>query len=331
MRSPTLNELPPPPPGKTGWPWTEATLPAPARMLDGRPWPRISILTPSYNQGQFIEETIRSVLLQGYEDLEFIIIDGGSSDQTIDVIKRYSIWLSYWTSEKDKGQSDALNKGLRFATGDIVAWVNTDDFYFPGVFNAVADAFAISERGRFWYMTAVNVIDLEDGRHEILKQVEHGHLVDLLPLDRYVHSAGVFWSRVIAQRAGDFDVDLHFGFDKEYWMRLIDLGYIGIVDNSVISAAYRLHPASKTVSANLYFRYEWAKIGLDYSKRAGVDETGVNQLKEQFIDTAIRLGCSASLSVKRRVMYLWECFLMNPSVLARRNWVSSVFRLLLGR
>src|SRR4030042_6265175 len=126
MRCPTLKELPSPPQGKTGWPWTEESPQLHNTMPDGSPWPKISIVTPSFNQGQFIEETIRSVLLQGYSDLEYIIIDGGSKDDSIELIRKYEKWLTYWVSEPDHGQSHAINKGFRKASGEIVAWLNSD-------------------------------------------------------------------------------------------------------------------------------------------------------------------------------------------------------------
>ena len=90
---------------------------------DGSAWPRISIVTPSYNQGQFIEETIRSILLQGYPDLEYIIIDGGSTDQSVEIIRKYEPWLTYWVSEKDRGQSHAINKGFERASGEIRGYI----------------------------------------------------------------------------------------------------------------------------------------------------------------------------------------------------------------
>src|SRR5262245_16909311 len=138
MRCPTLAELPPPPVGKIGWPWTIETLKLPSVSSDGLPWPSISIVTPSYNQGQFIEETIRSVLLQGYPNLEYIIIDGGSKDQTVDIIHKYEPWLTYWVSRKDRGQAHAINDGLRRASGTIFNWINSDDVLAPNALATIA-------------------------------------------------------------------------------------------------------------------------------------------------------------------------------------------------
>ncbi len=123
----TLQNLPTPPEDKTGWPWTEQTEVFTDKMPDGSDWPRISIVTPNYNYGHFIEETIRSVLLQGYPNLEYIVIDGGSTDNSIEIIKKYEKWLFYWVSEKDTGQSNAINKGIRKSTGIIFNWINSDD------------------------------------------------------------------------------------------------------------------------------------------------------------------------------------------------------------
>ena len=148
MRCPSLSELPPPPPGKActepgrsaGWPWTEESPQLPDTMPDGRPWPRLTVITLSYNQGHYIEETLRSVLLQGYPNLQFIAVDGGSTNETVPLIRRYEQWLASWTSERDSGQSEAINKGLRGATGQWVMWLNSDDLLLPGALTAIGVA-----------------------------------------------------------------------------------------------------------------------------------------------------------------------------------------------
>jgi glycosyltransferase involved in cell wall biosynthesis len=138
MHYPNLSELPPPPAGKTGWPWTQESKLLPEQMPDGSKWPQISIVTPNYNCGRFLEETIRSVLLQGYPNLEYIVIDGGSTDNSVEIIKKYEPWLTYWVSEPDKGQVDAINKGLQRVTGQWFNWLNGDDILLSGSLKTLA-------------------------------------------------------------------------------------------------------------------------------------------------------------------------------------------------
>ena len=146
MHCPTFADLPPPPEGKNGWPWTVETPPLPPTRSDGSAWPRISIVTPSYNQGQFIEETIRSVLLQGYPDLEYIIMDGGSTDGAVDIIRKYERWLIHWQSSPDGGQSAAINEGLRYASGSWGNWLNSDDLLTDGALAQIATAIATADK-----------------------------------------------------------------------------------------------------------------------------------------------------------------------------------------
>jgi len=217
LRCPTLSELPPPPPGKTGWPWTEESPQLPDTMPDGRPWPRVSIVTPSYNQAQFIEETIRSVLLQGYPNLEYIIIDGGSTDSSVGIIKKYEPWLSYWVSEPDRGQAHAINKGFQKATGEILTWLNSDDVYLPGAARTAVKCL-ISQPETAMVYGDCRIID------------EHSQVIDLwkspdfslaeLPFKCFIPQQTVFFRREVLDQVGLLKTDLHYALDYDLWLRL---------------------------------------------------------------------------------------------------------------
>ena len=125
-------DLPPPPPGLSGWPWTEGSAPLPESMPGGRPWPRVTVVTPSYNQGEFLERTIRSVLLQAYPRLEYIVIDGGSNDGSREIIEKYARHLAYRVSEPDRGYVHAINKGFRRATATYSAGSTATTSTCPG-------------------------------------------------------------------------------------------------------------------------------------------------------------------------------------------------------
>src|SRR5690606_17858667 len=116
-------------------------------LPDGRAWPRITLVTPSYNQGRFIEATLRSVVRQGYPNLEWLVYDAVSHDESVRHIQRYAAWMTAWTSEPDRGQSHALNKGFARATGDILGWLNSDDLLLPGALARVAEVFAAHPEG----------------------------------------------------------------------------------------------------------------------------------------------------------------------------------------
>lgn len=202
MRCPTLQDLPSPPPGKTGWPWTEESPQLSHLMPNGALWPRISIVTPSYNQGQFIEETIRSVLLQGYPDLEYIIIDGGSTDDSVEVIRRYEQWITYWVSEKDKGQAHAINKGFTRSTGNVVAWLNSDDIYFPEIIKYVADQYRKDPKKDFWLVAGIEYFDNETGERVVDYQKPWYAVADWVLGNANPNQQGSFWGRPIINDAG---------------------------------------------------------------------------------------------------------------------------------
>jgi glycosyltransferase involved in cell wall biosynthesis len=210
-----LSELPPPPPGKTGWPWTEAT-PPPAEHTAER-WPSIGIVTPSYNQGEFIEQTIRSVLLQGYPRLEYVVIDGGSTDNSADVIRKYAPWLTHWVSERDRGQSHAINKGFARLGADVVNWLNSDDILAAGALQKVGQAFAamaetdvVVGRCRYEYLfdPAANHLDQPGPTPERLA---------LMPVITALTQPSCFYRRTLLDRPQPIDESLHVKMDYDLW------------------------------------------------------------------------------------------------------------------
>lgn len=218
MRCPTLSELPSPPAGKTGWPWTEERPPIPDSMHNSLPWPRISIVTPSYNQGQFIEETIRSVLLQGYSDLEYIIIDGGSTDDSVDIIRKYEPWLAFWKNEPDRGQSHAVNKGWKRSTGELTAWLNSDDVYRPNAICKMAEVFRQYPKT----VVVIGACAITDARLNVLRHKKPKYLdaEDLMLGGSVPGQPSVFIRTRLVEEIGGLDESLHYVLDWEYWLRI---------------------------------------------------------------------------------------------------------------
>jgi glycosyltransferase involved in cell wall biosynthesis len=213
---------------------------------------RITVITPSYNQGEFIERTIRSVLDQEWPDLEYIVVDGGSTDDSVDVIRRYEDRISWWVSEPDDGQTQALNKGLRRATGDLIAYLNSDDYYLPGAFDR---AVAVLDRsGASWVVGASRFVD------------EHGEVTEVwrpeLPsgprrswiFDPWgVPQPSSFWRRQLFDRLGPFREDMDYVFDTEHALRLVFAGELpAIVDDEL--AVRVVHPAAKSADSRKFIR-----------------------------------------------------------------------------
>jgi glycosyltransferase involved in cell wall biosynthesis len=222
--------------------------------------PTFSIVTPSFNQGAFIGRTIESVLAQGGGfEVEHLIVDGGSTDNTLDVLKRYGDRIK-WTSEPDRGQVDAINKGFRRGTGDIVGWLNSDDVYEPGAFEKVAAAFD-EKPGAKWCFGLCRVIDEDD--REVRRGVtayknswiRRYSFPNLLVCD-FISQPAVFLKRELFDEVGTLDEGLDWAFDYEYWLRIAQR-YEPVIIHDYL-ASFRWHPESKT--SNLFTKAERASL-----------------------------------------------------------------------
>lgn len=219
MHCPDIGDLPPPPAGKTGWPWTEGATRTAGRAPDGRPWPRVTLVTPSFNQGAFIEETIRSVLLQGYPDLEYVIMDGGSTDGTVEVIRKYERWLARWVSQKDAGQSAAINAGFENTTGHVMAYLNSDDYYLPGALAAAAEA--LNRPDAAWCAGDATILDEKSRRFEPSLVVMPRDWIDQITRRARIPQPATFWTRPLWHACGAFDSTMFFSFDWDLYCRFL--------------------------------------------------------------------------------------------------------------
>jgi glycosyltransferase involved in cell wall biosynthesis len=269
----TLEDLPPPPPQKTGWCWTEQSELLPSILAEEKAYPRISIVTPSYNQGGFLEETIRSVLLQGYPHLEYIIIDGGSTDESVEIIKKYESYLAYWVSESDRGQSDALNKGFKRATGDLIGWQNSDDTYEPHAFVYAAKTYLSHPEVDVIY----GLVYHTDRNSQFLKKypVTTATVANMIPYSA-VTNHSVFYTSKIFREGNFIDANLKHCMDQEFILRLLLKQYKFIFEPNII-ANWRLYDLTKS-SQQMDI---WAKEAFQLCQQVYFQETCDREIRDK--------------------------------------------------
>ena len=292
----TLKDLPPPPPGKSGWPWTSHNKLLPEKMPDGSEWPRLSIVTPSYNQGKFIEATIRSVLLQGYPNLEYIIIDGGSTDNSVETIKKYEKYLFYWHSKADKGQADAINQGLERSSGEILGWLNSDDVYVKGTFHKIVKSFHANP----------DCIVVHGNRILINENGDVTGWICLPPFEPTtlmynVCSETAFWQRSAMKEVGLLKSSLQFAIDLEFFGRLYQYGKFLKLNDYL--GYFRCYPENKSSTI--------AHIGREEAIREWDKLFGSKNMKEKANKKILFLVCNngtCSIEIDQISAFIWIYF-----------------------
>jgi len=259
--------------------------------------PKISVITPSFNQGQFIEQTILSVISQGYANLEFIIMDGGSSDNTVEIIKKYEDKITYWQSKKDNGQAAAINEGFARATGDILCWLNSDDMYFPGVLNKIVSSFSSNDNEELVFG---NCIHFNNQNRKIRgSDVKYSHKEYKLSLCDYIIQPSSFFTRAAWLKTGILNETLYFTFDWDWFIRAEKAGVLLIPIQEYISL-YRIHDAHKSGAGGTKRAEELKQIANRYNDQrlAKAFSKWINiYAKNNFVARTIDAGQNLNLSL----------------------------------
>jgi glycosyltransferase involved in cell wall biosynthesis len=268
MPTETRTRIPDPPGAeRRGWPWEDVSEDAGAEAgaaEDAPPSaaPLVSIVIPSYNQGEYIEETIRSIVMQRYPNFEIIVIDGGSTDSTLEVIRRCEPWLTHWVSEKDSGQANAINKGLAVARGEIVTWLNSDDLLLPGAFDQLARAYA-RNADTFFISPVEHFLDGTDkSRVFVPENVTHRNLVEFWTRRAVWNDPGTFYTRAVLDRIGFVDESYRYAFDYDFILRATRSFEPTQLPRP--TTRFRVHSQSKTISEGEKFIYETARVSKTY-------------------------------------------------------------------
>jgi hypothetical protein len=250
--------------------------------------PLVSIITPSYNQAAYLDQTLRSVLDQDYTSVEYLVVDGASTDGSSEIIQRYADRLAWWVSERDAGQAEAINKGLRRTRGEIVAWLNSDDLYLPGAVAQAAAALGADSSLGMVFGDAVTI----DPQGKTLNRLSFGDwgLNELLRF-RIICQPAVFMRRPVLEQAGPLDPDYHFMLDHHLWLRMARLAPVRHIP--MVWAAARYHAGAKNVAQAPGFAretlrlLEWMQAQPDLAPRLQADrrriEAGAYRLQARYL------------------------------------------------
>ncbi len=304
----------------------------PLTLPVGNSHPKISVITPSFNQAEYLEETIRSVLLQDYPNLEYIIIDGGSTDGSLEIIRKYESRIFHWSSEPDQGQSDAINKGFALASGEIITYLNSDDIYFPNVLRHIAACFLQDpDVGVVVGGIASANQDSQLGvvRFPKLPQPAPVDLTLLEPDSWYLPQASAFFSRKLLQTIGMWvREDLHYTMDRELFFRAVKASKVNLCTE--VFSTYRHHQESKTTSslAEAYKELPRTFAYCDWGSNSDKKRRKII-LRKRIAEGYYYLWRTSS--DKFVVKYFLQAVLLRPEYLLKKAFLKNALKRILGR
>ncbi len=290
--------------------------------------PLVSIITPSFNQARYIEQTIQSVLGQDYPRIEYIVVDGASTDGSVEIIKKYADKLAWWVSEKDSGQAEAINKGLARATGEIVTWLNSDDYYLP---SAVSAAVKVFEENSEVVLVYGNMLAVDE-RGNPFNTLTYKQLTlqDLLCF-QIIGQPAVFFRREVLSKTGMLDPTFHFLLDHHLWIRIAQHGKILHVDQTWAAARY--HAEAKNRAKAAEFGREAFRILAWAEGQAGLAES-IRPVERRARASAHRVDARYLLdggkSASALKAWMRAFFIHPPTALARLNIFGSIMLDLIG-
>jgi glycosyltransferase involved in cell wall biosynthesis len=297
--------------------------------------PLFTVITPSFNQGRYLAETIESVLSQDVPGLEYFVVDGGSTDDSVDVIKRYADRIAWWVSEPDAGQADAINKGLARATGRYVAFLNSDDTYLPGALHSMIDAFSRGPEVRWVAGGVIGFGTAEAPVHEWHLPRVPRSLLDCVTGHFQTAQPGHAWTLELLRGVGGFDASMRWYFDIELYARLLSRGERCVpIDRPL--ASYRFHPASKTVAETDRRDVDWDEIRRRYVPLLPLHERWIARHRIATQQAGALYTRSARMlaegnRAEARALFAAGVRRYPPSVLLSRNGLGALRRIVAGR
>ena len=336
MSKSLINILPDHASNKKDWPWkveTEASI-----YDETTSWPKISVITPSFNQGNFIEETARSVILQNYPNFEYFIVDGGSTDNTINIIKKYEKYVTKWVSEKDEGQSDALNKAFNWCTGDLICWINSDDYFYPGAFLKIAEKYLTCNKTETSIITG-NTISIDKESNSLANSTKSyfpfNTPADLTLINHskwYLPQPSSFFLRAKIIQTGFFlRKDLHYQMDRDIIYRLLKIGKLVLIDEDI--ATYRVHEESKTTGGKHVFDSTFETIKTFAFYRSGIPRE--DKIRRRVMHLRMAPGCLSLARNSNQLFQSIKYYIMaayyRPAFLKTKKYWYSVIKSILRR